>query len=123
MAVSVSPALFVGRHPALRRALETLDLVAGTDATVLVTGETGTGKELIAQTLHERSARRHARLLAVNCGALSESLLESELFGHLRGAFTGASEQRAGKFEAADGGTLFLDEVADMPPALQVKLL
>jgi transcriptional regulator with GAF, ATPase, and Fis domain len=107
----------------LRRAMETLDLVADTDATVLVTGETGTGKELIAQALHERSARRHARLLAVNCGALSESLLESELFGHLRGAFTGAAEQRPGKFEAADGGTLFLDEVADMPPALQVKLL
>jgi two-component system, NtrC family, response regulator HydG len=123
MAASANQALFVGSHPALRRALETLDLVADTDATVLVTGETGTGKELIARTLHERSSRRHARLLAVNCGALSESLLESELFGHLRGAFTGAAEHRAGKFEAADGGTLFLDEVADMPPALQVKLL
>jgi DNA-binding NtrC family response regulator len=123
MACPVSPERFVGRDPSLRAMLHTLALVADTDATVLITGETGTGKELIAHTLHARSARCRAPIVAVNCGALTESLLESELFGHVRGAFTGAADHRVGMFEAANAGTLFLDEVADMSLALQSKLL
>ncbi len=123
MARTAFPERFVGTDPALRAVLQTLDLVADTDATVLITGETGTGKELIARALHERSARRRAPLIPVNCGALSETLLEAELFGHTRGAFTGATENRVGMFEAANGGTLFLDEVGDMSLALQAKLL
>jgi DNA-binding NtrC family response regulator len=116
-------ARFISKDP---RVLEVLDLVcqvADTDATVLITGETGTGKELIARELHSRSSRRHSPFLALNCGAVTESLQDSELFGHAKGAFTGAAEERPGKFEAAEGGTLFLDEVAEMSRSLQVKLL
>ena len=109
-----------------QRVLDVLDLVgqvADTDATVLIIGETGTGKELIARMLHEQSSRRNAPLIAVNCGAMPETLQESELFGHEAGAFTGATVRKTGKFEAADGGTIFLDEVSEMSKSLQVKLL
>jgi transcriptional regulator with GAF, ATPase, and Fis domain len=97
--------------------------VAGTNATVLITGESGTGKELVAQALHTRSRRRLQRLVPVHCGAIPEDLLESEMFGHERGAFTGAICSRVGRFRLADGGTIFLDEIGDMSPKLQVKLL
>jgi len=113
----------VGNSTALRRVLESVDQVAGTDATVLVTGETGTGKELVARAIHRRSSRVQGPLIKVNCAAIPETLLASELFGHERGAFTGASERRRGRFEQADGGTLFLDEVGEMPPETQVMLL
>ena len=121
-----SPARFeqlVGDHPSMQQMFRTIAQVAKTRATVLVTGETGTGKELIASAIHYRSPRRDRPYVRLNCAALAESLLESELFGHERGAFTGATARRAGRFEQADGGTLFLDEVSEMPLALQVKLL
>ncbi|MGD0677316.1 MAG: sigma-54 dependent transcriptional regulator [Polyangiaceae bacterium] len=113
----------VFESPLSRALLRLLDQIAPTDTTVLVTGSTGTGKEVVARYLHDHSARAGAPFLAVNCGALSPGLLESELFGHERGAFTGALTTRPGWFEAANGGTLFLDEVADLPLAGQVKLL
>jgi sigma-54-specific transcriptional regulator len=109
--------------PVSKALLRLLEQIAPTDTTVLVTGETGTGKEVVARHLHDKSARAHGPFVAVNCGALSPGLLESELFGHERGAFTGALASRPGWFEAANGGTLFLDEVADLPLAGQVKLL
>jgi two-component system response regulator HydG len=97
--------------------------VADSDWTVLITGETGTGKELVAEVLHENSSRRRGPLVKVNCAALPETLLESELFGHEKGAFTGAIKRKLGRFELADGGTLFLDEIGDVTPAMQLKLL
>lgn len=113
----------VGLSPAMADVFATLRKVAGTEATVLVTGESGTGKELIARAIHFNSPRRGHRMVAVNCAALPHDLLESELFGHVRGAFTGAIRDKTGKFEQAQGGTLFLDEIGAMPLALQAKLL
>jgi formate hydrogenlyase transcriptional activator len=113
----------LGDSPALRRVLEAVEQVAATDATVMITGETGTGKELIARALHRRSLRARGPLIIVNCSAIPETLLASELFGHERGAFSGALERRKGRFEQAHGGTLFLDEVAEMPLETQVLLL
>jgi formate hydrogenlyase transcriptional activator len=119
---SVSDAI-VGRSPGLQHALAQVALVAPTDATVLIRGETGTGKELIARALHERSERRDGPLVKLNCSAISAGLVESELFGHVKGAFTGAHERRVGRFELANGGTLFLDEVSELPADTQAKLL
>jgi formate hydrogenlyase transcriptional activator len=113
----------VGSSPALEAVLEQVERVGPTDATVLILGETGTGKELIAQAVHNTSARCNRRFVKVNCAAIPLDLLESELFGHERGAFTGAIAQRVGRFELAHQGTLFLDEVGDIPLALQPKLL
>jgi len=107
----------------MRRVFETIRKVAETDLTVLVRGESGTGKELVAQALHQRSPRRPRPFVAVNCAAISRELVESELFGHEKGAFTGADARRAGRFEAAHGGTIFLDEIGDMPAATQAKVL
>ena len=100
-----------------------IELIAETDASVLIRGESGCGKELIARSLHLRSPRREGPVVCLNCAALNESLLESELFGHEKGAFTGASERKIGRFEQADQGTLFLDEVGEMSPAIQAKFL
>jgi formate hydrogenlyase transcriptional activator len=113
----------VGDSPSLRRSLEAVEQVAATDATVLISGETGTGKELIARAIHQRSHRAKGPLVKFNCAAIPETLLASELFGHERGAFTGAIERRKGRFEQAHGGTLFLDEIGELPPELQVMLL
>jgi DNA-binding NtrC family response regulator len=107
----------------MRRVFETLQKVAETDLTVLVRGESGTGKELVAQALHARSPRKSRPFVAVNCAAITRELVESELFGHEKGAFTGADARRIGRFEAASGGTLFLDEIGDMPPDTQAKVL
>ena len=113
----------VGRSPSMRRVVGLVEVVSQSDAPVLVTGDSGTGKELVARMLHERSSRRDAPFVAVNCGALTETLIEAELFGHERGAFTGAVKKRDGRFKAANGGTLFLDEVAELPMSAQAKLL
>lgn len=113
----------VGSSEPMRRLYEAIELVAETDAGVVIEGETGTGKELVARLIHARGPRRDKPMLAVNCGALAETLLDAELFGHVTGAFTGAVADRAGRFEEADGGTLLLDEVAELSPASQVKLL
>lgn len=113
----------VASSPAMNEVLRTVDKVATSDATILIEGESGTGKELIAQALHDRSDRAGARFVALNCAAIPADLLESILFGHEKGAFTGADTASEGKFAAADGGTLFLDEIAEMPPKLQSKLL
>jgi transcriptional regulator with PAS, ATPase and Fis domain len=107
----------------MRRVFEMAERVAGTDATVLILGESGTGKDLLAQEIHERSQRAGQAFVAVNCAALPENLIESELFGYERGAFTGAAQQRKGKFELASGGTIFLDEIGDMNPVTQAKVL
>jgi two-component system response regulator HydG len=109
--------------PPMHKVLDLVKKVATTDATVLIEGESGTGKELIARAIHENSPRRSGAFVAINCGALPEGLLESELFGHVRGAFTGAERNKRGLFEEASGGTLFLDEISETTPALQVKLL
>jgi transcriptional regulator with GAF, ATPase, and Fis domain len=118
-----SPVRYVGRHPGVRNLLDSVARVGRTDATVLVHGESGTGKELVAELLHAASARAQGPLVKVNCAALVESLLLSELFGHEKGAFTGASARRRGRFERANGGTLFLDEIGDISPRTQVALL
>jgi len=115
--------LIVGRSPNMVRLLDRIATIAESEAPVLITGESGTGKELVAKTLHERSSRKGKPFVAVNCAAFPETLLEAELFGHERGAFTGAVRKREGRFKAADGGTLFLDEIAEIPPAAQAKLL
>lgn len=113
----------VGTSAALREVLSRVGKVAPTDSTVLITGETGTGKEMIARAIHRRSPRSSGAFVIVNCAALPQSLITSELFGHEKGAFTGASQQRIGRFELADGGTLFLDEVGELPPETQIALL
>src|SRR6476661_208935 len=113
----------IGRTPIMDRLFELLRTVAATTSTVLITGETGTGKELAAKAIHDGSARRSQRFVAINCSAIPETLLEAELFGHVRGAFTGAVTNRQGRIEQANRGTLFLDEVGTMSPALQSKLL
>jgi DNA-binding NtrC family response regulator len=113
----------IGASPAMQRVYDLVARVANTDATVLLTGETGTGKELVAETIHSLSRRHKEPFLPINCGAVSPTLIESELFGHERGSFTGADRRRRGFFEQADGGMLFLDEITEMPAELQVKLL
>jgi anaerobic nitric oxide reductase transcription regulator len=113
----------LGTSPAMNRLRSDIALVAGSDLTALVTGETGVGKELVAHAIHAQSSRRDEPLIHVNCAALPEAIAESELFGHVRGSFTGAVDHRAGKFEVADGGTLFLDEIGELPLSIQPKLL
>ncbi|SMC25341.1 two-component system, NtrC family, response regulator HydG [Desulfacinum hydrothermale DSM 13146] len=113
----------VAQSPVMRRLMERMEDVAASEAPVLIQGESGTGKELMAKWIHERSRRAAGPFVALNCGAVPENLLETELFGHVRGAFTGAHQNKRGLWEAADGGTLFLDEVGEIPPAFQVKLL
>src|SRR5882762_3219656 len=113
----------IGCSPALRALLRQVAVVAPTDSTVLIIGETGSGKELIAQAIHDASPRRNGPLIKINCSAIPENLFESEFFGHVRGAFTGALRDKPGRFEMADGGTLFLDEIGELPPAMQSKLL
>ncbi|MDC0278756.1 sigma-54 dependent transcriptional regulator [bacterium] len=113
----------VGQSETMRRLRKTIEKVSRTDASILITGESGTGKELIAKSIHQNSSRVNQPFVAINCGALSESLLESELFGHVKGSFTNASENRKGLFLESQGGTLFLDEIGEMPNAMQVKLL
>ncbi len=115
--------MIIGRSPAMQQMFRTLGRVAESDLTVLITGESGTGKEMVARTLHDRSRRAEKPFIAINTAAIPAELLESELFGHEKGAFTGADKARVGRFEQADGGTLFLDEIGDMPAALQAKLL
>jgi sigma-54 dependent transcriptional regulator, flagellar regulatory protein len=113
----------IGQHPSVKRVLETIDRVASSMCTVLVTGESGTGKELVVAALHDASTRRSGPLVTINCGAIPTELVESELFGHVKGAFTGAATSRRGHVAAAEGGTLFLDEVGELPLSAQVKLL
>src|ERR1700678_1247361 len=118
-----APHGIIGTSRLLTSVLEQIGIVAPTDSTVLIQGETGTGKEMITQAIHNLSPRRNAPLVKLNCAAIPAGLIESELFGHERGAFTGALTQRIGRFETANGGTLFLDEIGDMPLDLQAKLL
>ena len=118
-----SRAAFISASPAMAEVLDVVEKIAPTDATVLITGESGTGKELIAKMIHYNSGRRSGPLVAINCAAIPKDLLESEMFGYVRGAFTGAVRDKPGKFEEADGGTIFLDEIGEMSPELQVKLL
>jgi two-component system response regulator HydG len=120
---ATAPGGMVGRAPAIQELFQGMEKVAPADTTVLIHGETGTGKELVARGLHAASRRKNGPFIAVNCASLSENLLESELFGHVKGAFTGAVRTKAGLFQAADGGTLFLDEIGDVSPALQHRLL
>src|SRR6266480_4431403 len=113
----------IGNSPEMRKIYQVIEQAAPTGASVLITGESGTGKELVAQTIHQLSPRASFPFVAINCAAIPETLLESEIFGHEKGAFTGAADRRAGCFELADRGTLFLDEIGEMTPATQVKLL
>ncbi|HLH31150.1 MAG TPA: sigma 54-interacting transcriptional regulator, partial [Terriglobia bacterium] len=113
----------IGSGRAMKRIFELVDTIAALNSTCLIQGETGTGKELIAKAIHFNSPRKDQKLVSINCGAIPENLLESELFGHVKGAFTGAVQTRIGRFEQANGGTIFLDEIGNMPVALQVKLL
>ncbi len=113
----------VGESPAFEQVIRTIEKISQTDSTVLITGESGTGKELVARAIHENSTRADKPLVTVNCGAIPAELLEAELFGHIKGAFTGAIQNRVGRFELANGGTIFLDEVGELPLHLQVKLL
>jgi DNA-binding NtrC family response regulator len=119
----VAPNNIVGVSPPMQRVFEVVDQVAPSRATVLITGESGTGKELVANALHQRSTRANGPFVKLHCAALAESLLESELFGHEKGSFTGAMARKDGRFQIADGGTLFLDEIGEISPAIQVKLL
>ena len=118
-----APDGILGTSPALQKVLEQIGIVAPTSASVLIQGESGTGKELVARAIHDRSGRRHRSLISVNCASVPRDLFESEFFGHVKGAFTGALRDRAGRFQAADGGTLFLDEIGEIPIELQGKLL
>jgi len=118
-----SPRQIIGNSPAMKKIIDTIDTIGPTDFSILIIGETGTGKELIAEAIHKKSNRKDKPLIKINCAALSEPLLESELFGHEKGAFTGASKMKKGRFELADEGTIFLDEVDDIPLSMQVKLL
>jgi transcriptional regulator with PAS, ATPase and Fis domain len=113
----------IGKSHEMQKVFAAVNAAAASDATILIMGESGTGKELVAGAIHQRSMRRSSPLIAVNCSALTESLLESELFGHVKGAFTGATQNRTGRFEQADGGTVFLDEIGEISPYIQVKLL
>lgn len=113
----------IGKSHAMQQVFSSIKAAAACDATVLIQGESGTGKELVAGAIHFESDRKHSRMITVNCSALPESLLESELFGHIRGAFTGALQDRTGRFEDADGGTIFLDEIGEISPLIQLKLL
>lgn len=122
-AVTEEPKSVIYQAPVMKRVIEIADQIAGSDASVLVTGESGTGKEVIARYIHNNSARKDRQMISINCAAIPENLLESELFGHEKGAFTGAVSRRIGKFEEADGGTMFLDEISEMDLKLQAKLL
>ena len=113
----------IGNHPLMKKLWEQVLKIAPTNATILIFGESGTGKELIARAIHENSSRKNEAFIQVNCAAIPEELIESELFGHIRGAFTGATEKKKGKFELADGGTIFLDEIGDMSLKTQAKVL
>lgn len=113
----------IGESPNIKRVIELIEVVSETDSTVLIRGESGTGKELVARAIHANSKRRYAPMITINCGALPESVLESELFGHEKGAFTGAQYSRKGKFEMADGGSIFLDEIGNISPKIQMELL
>jgi len=120
---TTGPLKIIGRSRAMEHVMHLVDKVAPLNSTVLITGESGTGKELIAKAIHAKSPRRNRRFVAINCGAIPENLMESELFGHLKGAFTGAHRDKEGLFKIASGGTLFLDEIGNIPPNLQIKLL
>jgi len=113
----------IGRSSRMLEIFELIEKVADCDSTILINGETGTGKGLVARAIHKKSRRRAKPFISINCGAIPENLLESELFGHVKGAFTGATTTKPGKFELADGGTVFLDEIGDMSADLQVKVL
>ncbi|MBP5708286.1 MAG: sigma-54 factor interaction domain-containing protein, partial [Bacteroidales bacterium] len=113
----------IGNYEGLNRAIEVAVQVAPTDLSVLISGESGTGKEVIPKIIHDNSPRKHGKYIAVNCGAIPEGTIDSELFGHEKGSFTGATDSRKGYFEVANGGTIFLDEVAELPMATQVRLL